>query len=112
MAQSDEQIKDGLETVPETGMRQLTSAKKSAQVSRKVSDHLANERTFLAWMRTGLATIAFGFVVECFGLLLRQRRCKHNIIGISAHYSSFFRVALAGLGLGMMIVALLNFLHI
>jgi uncharacterized membrane protein YidH (DUF202 family) len=33
-------------------------------MSRKVSDHLANERTFLAWVRTGLATITFGFVVE------------------------------------------------
>ncbi len=33
-------------------------------MSKKVSDHLANERTFLAWVRTGLATITFGFVVE------------------------------------------------
>ena len=32
--------------------------------SKKVSDHLANERTFLAWIRTGLATITFGFVIE------------------------------------------------
>jgi inner membrane protein YidH len=32
-------------------------------MSKKVSDHLANERTFLAWVRTGLATTAFGFVV-------------------------------------------------
>ena len=32
--------------------------------SKKASDHLANERTFLAWVRTGLATITFGFVVE------------------------------------------------
>jgi putative membrane protein len=28
------------------------------------SDHAANERTFLAWIRTGVAVIAFGFVVE------------------------------------------------
>ncbi len=33
-------------------------------LSKKASDHLANERTFLAWVRTGLATITFGFVVE------------------------------------------------
>jgi uncharacterized membrane protein YidH (DUF202 family) len=32
------------------------------------SDHAANERTFLAWVRTGIATIAFGFVVEKFNL--------------------------------------------
>lgn len=112
MAQSDEQIKDSLETAPETGMRQLTSAKKSAQVSRKVSDHLANERTFLAWMRTGLATIAFGFVVERFGLLLRELGFKSNVIVIPAHYSTFFGVALTVLGVVMMIVALFNFLQI
>jgi uncharacterized membrane protein YidH (DUF202 family) len=33
-------------------------------MSKEVSDHLANERSFLAWVRTGLATITFGFVVE------------------------------------------------
>lgn len=34
------------------------------------SDHAANERTFLAWLRTGVAIIAFGFVVEKFNLFL------------------------------------------
>jgi putative membrane protein len=34
------------------------------------SDHAANERTFLAWVRTGIAVIAFGFVVEKFNLFL------------------------------------------
>ena len=34
------------------------------------SDHAANERTFLAWIRTGLAVIAFGFVIEKFNLFL------------------------------------------
>lgn len=34
------------------------------------SDHAANERTFLAWVRTGIAMIAFGFVVEKFNLFL------------------------------------------
>jgi putative membrane protein len=36
---------------------------KQVDTSKKVTDHLANERTFLAWIRTGLATITFGFVV-------------------------------------------------
>ena len=34
------------------------------------SDHAANERTFLSWVRTGIAIIAFGFVVERFNLFL------------------------------------------
>jgi putative membrane protein len=29
---------------------------------------MANERTFLAWIRTGIGIMAFGFVVEKFGL--------------------------------------------
>jgi putative membrane protein len=36
----------------------------------KYTDHSANERTFLAWVRTGIATIAFGFVIERFNLFL------------------------------------------
>lgn len=36
----------------------------------RFSDHAANERTFLAWVRTGIATIAFGFVIEKFNLFL------------------------------------------
>ncbi|MGZ3920717.1 MAG: YidH family protein [Bacteroidia bacterium] len=35
-------------------------------------DHLANERTFLAWIRTSIAIMAFGFVVVKFSLFLRQ----------------------------------------
>jgi|SRR5579872_267499 len=35
------------------------------------SDHAANERTFLAWVRTAIATMAFGFLVERFDLFIR-----------------------------------------
>src|SRR6476620_3785543 len=35
---------------------------------RGYSDHAANERTFLAWLRTSIAVIAFGFAVEKFNL--------------------------------------------
>jgi putative membrane protein len=38
----------------------------------RASDHLANERTFLAWMRTSISVIVFGFVVAKFGITLRQ----------------------------------------
>jgi putative membrane protein len=30
--------------------------------------HMANERTFLAWIRTSMAVMAFGFVVERFAI--------------------------------------------
>ncbi|MBB5439184.1 uncharacterized membrane protein YidH (DUF202 family) [Pedobacter sp. AK017] len=35
-------------------------------------DHLANERTFLAWIRTSIGIMGFGFVVVKFSLFVRQ----------------------------------------
>jgi putative membrane protein len=37
---------------------------------RGYTEHAANERTFLAWVRTGIAVIAFGFVIEKFNLFV------------------------------------------
>ncbi|HEY4878118.1 MAG TPA: DUF202 domain-containing protein [Candidatus Acidoferrales bacterium] len=42
------------------------------QAPQRASDHLANERTFLAWVRTSISVIVFGFVVAKFGITLRQ----------------------------------------
>jgi len=36
------------------------------------ADYFAAERTFLAWIRTGLALMGFGFVVARFGLFLHE----------------------------------------
>ncbi|HEY6482189.1 MAG TPA: DUF202 domain-containing protein [Steroidobacteraceae bacterium] len=37
---------------------------------RNFSDHAANERTFLAWVRTAIAVMAFGFLLEKFDVFL------------------------------------------
>jgi putative membrane protein len=42
----------------------------SDNMIRNFSDHSANERTFLAWVRTAIAVMAFGFLVEKFDLFL------------------------------------------
>ncbi|GAC1387500.1 MAG: DUF202 domain-containing protein [Ktedonobacteraceae bacterium] len=81
-------------------------------ISKKVTDHLANERTFLAWIRTGLSIIAFGFVVERFGLLLRElglRQTQHSTVTV--HSSTIIGITLTLLGIVVMLVALLNFLR-
>jgi putative membrane protein len=39
---------------------------------RHTSDHLANERTFLAWIRTSISVIGLGFVVAKFTVWLRE----------------------------------------
>ncbi|UZJ63104.1 DUF202 domain-containing protein [Sphingobacterium sp. KU25419] len=42
------------------------------QPQKKTSDHLANERTFLAWIRTSIGIMGFGFVVVKFSLFVKQ----------------------------------------
>ena len=44
---------------------------KKPQVDRQ-REHQANERTFLAWLRTSIALIGFGFAIARFSLFLRQ----------------------------------------
>lgn len=43
-----------------------------------LTDYLAAERTLLAWIRTGLALMGFGFVVARFGLFLQQLQVMQN----------------------------------
>jgi putative membrane protein len=38
----------------------------------RARDHLANERTFLAWVRTGAAIVVFGFAIGRFSIAIRQ----------------------------------------
>jgi len=100
-------------TVERANRKSGPSPDKQRLTSKRVSDHLANERTFLAWTRTGLATITFGFVVQRFGLLLRQLGLKNTPIPLTeAHYSAVIGISLTVLGVLMIIVALVNFLRI
>jgi len=38
----------------------------------RARDHLANERTFLAWVRTGVAVVVFGFAIGRFAIAIRE----------------------------------------
>ena len=40
--------------------------------SSSARDHLANERTFLAWVRTGVSIVVFGFAIGRFAIAIRQ----------------------------------------
>jgi putative membrane protein len=46
--------------------------KKPLPDHQKGTEHLAAERTFLAWVRTSIAVISLGFVVAKFGVWLRE----------------------------------------
>jgi uncharacterized protein (DUF302 family)/uncharacterized membrane protein YidH (DUF202 family) len=50
-----------------------------------VSDQLAAERTFLAWIRTSIAMMGFGFVVARFGLFLQQLQVIQHVPSTQSH---------------------------
>lgn len=57
--------------------------------------HFAAERTFLAWIRTGLALMGFGFVVARFGLFLKELAATRPDLGIkSSGFSQWVGTAL------------------
>jgi uncharacterized protein (DUF302 family)/uncharacterized membrane protein YidH (DUF202 family) len=63
------------------------------------SDYLAAERTFLAWIRTGLALMGFGFVVARFGLFLQALQMGQANVQTRPYGPSFwFGTALILLG--------------
>ena len=66
----------------------------------KVSDHLANERTFLAWIRTSIGIMAFGFVVVKFTLFIKQigLLLGKDVVIHQHGYSSFIGILLVGVG--------------
>jgi putative membrane protein len=63
-------------------------------------EHLANERTLLAWVRTGVSLISFGLVVERLGVQVG-----------SAGPSGIFGVGLAVLGGLALVMGTIQFLR-
>ena len=73
--------------------------------------HMANERTFLAWIRTSIAIMAFGFVVEKFSLFVKQMGyyLGREIAPPTAGYSPIIGIVLVGLGVVMGVLAFIRY---
>jgi putative membrane protein len=79
------------------------------------TDHAANERTFLAWVRTAIAVMAFGFVVERFDIFLRLTRASMAPQGrqwLRATLGEATGLGLMAAGMAIVIVATIRFLRI
>lgn len=67
----------------------------------------AAERTLLAWIRTGITIIGFGFVVARFGLFLNLLAAQHVPPATSpsalSHFSNAIGIALVLLGAATML---------
>ena len=67
---------------------------------------LAAERTLLAWIRTGLALMGFGFIVSKFGLFLKELSSFQNHTPIRATgFSMILGIALVILGILVQLLA-------
>jgi putative membrane protein len=78
------------------------------------ADHLANERTFLAWIRTSIALMGFGFVIVKFALFIRQISVAlgENVVLPSKGYSAVIGVIMVALGAVMTILAFWRYRNI
>jgi putative membrane protein len=91
----------------------LSSEEKYTDASRRsggeteVREHLANERTLLSWVRTGVTLISIGLVVERAGALVAWSSVKVGSLSASA----LFGIALASLGCLTLILGMVQFLR-
>jgi len=83
---------------------------------KRYSDHAANERTFLAWVRTAIAVMAFGFLIERFDLFLRylapqlaQRQVTSQFAFHGQAFANWAGLAFIVLGVAMIVLAGLRF---
>ncbi|NCD70162.1 YidH family protein [Mucilaginibacter agri] len=85
---------------------------KNNESAAKPNDHLANERTFLAWIRTSIAMMGFGFVVVKFALFIRQISLavgKPGMVPVSKGYSAEIGIFLVAIGVIMAIYAYIRY---
>ena len=97
-------------------MTEIPDKEKTTKVrNRRV--HMANERTFLAWVRTSIGIMAFGFVVEKFALFLKQVTYflgkSEPLAGkppvVSQGYSAILGVFIVALGALMGLLAFIRY---
>jgi putative membrane protein len=74
---------------------------------------LAEERTFLAWIRTGIALMGFGFVVARFGIFLQQVQIVEHAPTAQAYgLSLWFGTALLTLGVVVNLLSSLRHIRV
>ena len=80
---------------------------------KNFSDHAANERTFLAWVRTAIAVMAFGFIVEKFNVFLEVAApslADRTLSLPGQQFGNIVGLALILFGAAMVAIAAIRFL--
>jgi len=103
-----------LATTVEAGCHRGADHVLSDNMIRNFSDHSANERTFLAWVRTAIAVMAFGFLVEKFDLFLEAAApslAGRTLSLPGQKFGNIAGLALIVLGTAMVAIAALRFVR-
>jgi putative membrane protein len=86
--------------------------------SERLQQYLANQRTFLSWVRTSIALIALGFAIERFGIFLQQFRLiadpdtMGDVVSATTHeYSALVGIGMIVVGTCLIVYALKNYLE-
>ena len=95
---SEVENSEGVEPEEDTGSEEPPAR------DAETREHLANERTLLAWVRTGVGLISVGFVVERAGAL-----AAGNSGGSATLVPEIFGLALVGLGCLTLLVGSMEF---
>ena len=94
----------------------MTDSNSSTDINKptiNASDHLANERTFLAWIRTSIALMGFGFVVVKFSLFIKQLSIvlAGKVILPGKGFSASIGIALVAIGAVLALLSYLRYRH-
>src|SRR5882672_3177206 len=74
--------------------------------STRARDHLANERTFLAWLRTGVAVVVFGFAIGRFAIAIQEFMKVEGHPQSGGRMSVWFGLVAIVIGIGLVFAAL------
>lgn len=81
---------------------------------KRYSDHAANERTFLAWVRTAIAVMAFGFLIERFDLFLRfavPQLMEQQMAPHGQRFANLVGLVFIVVGVAMIVIAGFRFMR-
>jgi len=80
--------------------------------SQHVTEHLANERTILAWVRTSIAVMTFGVALNRFSLFLLEFHGAGAAERATNRHAENVGIGLIALGVLIMVGAAFHYLHV
>jgi len=78
-----------------------------------VTDHLANERTFLAWIRTAIAVMTLGVAINRFALfLVEMHQVVPEVRNLANRHVEKLGIGLVMLGIVLLVGSTWHYLHV